>query len=407
MGEYHPRTVEYVLRKDPEYRKSMGQFFTPKGLRERLLSHLPRLSKPKVLDPACGTGEFLLSAREYFIDPELHCWEIDGELAEIARTVVSEARVEVVDSLRKPFVEEFDVVLGNPPYYEFKPDEELREKYREIIYGRTNIYALFIYLGLKLLKPGGYLAYIVSSSMNNGAYFRKLREFIVRTADIEYMEVIEDPHIFEEANHTFQLLVLRKGVNSGRYIFRRGPATIFSENAEELRKAFEDAYSLKELGYRVRTGKVVWNENRDKLTNDPSKGVPLIWSHNIVEGRIVLGNKPGKPQYIMWDQPDVGPAIVVTRVVGHPKSATLEAALIPPGFKFVAENHVNVVYPPKNASVEEMEDIVRQINSPETRRVVSLVTGNTQISARELEWLVPVKLRNPLRTPAELRGGSC
>ena len=41
--------------------------------------------------------------------------------------------------------------------------------------GRTNAYAFFVYLGLKLLKPNGYLAYVISSSMNNGTYFRKLR----------------------------------------------------------------------------------------------------------------------------------------------------------------------------------------------------------------------------------------
>jgi adenine-specific DNA-methyltransferase len=393
VGEFHPETLRYMSETSLEYRKKMGQFFTPRSLREELLQRIPRLVKPKVVDPACGTGEFLLSAREYFVEPELHCWEMDPKLAEITKRLVPEAQVECVDSLTKPFKEEFDVVLGNPPYFEFKPDSSIRARFKEIIWGRVNIYALFVYLGLKILKPGGYLAYVVSSSMNNGAYFEKLREFIVRNADIIYMRVIEDPYIFEEVNHTFQLLVLRKTPSTSRYVFRKDGVLIFSERAEELKRAFEDASTLRELGYKVQTGKVVWNQNRDKLTRDPSKGILLIWAHNIKSGRLELGNSD-KPQYIVWprEKADVGPAIVVTRVVGHPKRAKLEAALVPPGTVFVAENHVNVIYPPPGAPLEELEEIVRQLNSQETQELVSLITGNTQISKNELEKLFPIKL---------------
>lgn len=398
LSEFHPETVKYVLRADPARRAALGQFFTPRSLRERLLSKLPRLRSPKVLDPACGTGEFLLSAKEHFVNPELYCWEIDGELAEIAKRVVPEARVEVVDSLSKPFREEFDVVLGNPPYYEFKPDPAIRAKYREVLYGRTNIYALFIYLGIRLLKPGGYLAYVVSSSMNNGAYFKKLREFIVRTCDIEYLERIEDPYVFSDpkytVNHTFQLLVLRKQPNTGRYVFRHNGITIFTEKYLELKEVFERSATLRQLGFRVQTGRVVWNQNKDKLTNNPSEGVLLIWSHNIQKGRLVLNNNPRKPQYIKWDprKADKGPAIVVTRVVGHPSRAILEAALVPPGVVFVAENHVNVVYPPPGTSLELLERIIEQLNSDRVNNIIREITGNTQISKTELENLVPITL---------------
>jgi len=395
VHEYHPETIRYLRESSPEYRKRLGQFFTPKSLREELLSKIPKLIKPKVLDPACGTGEFLLSAKQYFIEPELNCWEIDPKLVEIAKRIVPEAHVEQVDALRKPFKEEFDVVLGNPPYFEFKPDKDLKIKFKEVIWGRPNIYAFFIYLGLKVLKPGGYLAYVVSSSMNNGAYFKKLREFIVKNADIVYMKVLEDQYLFDEANHTFQLLVLKKTKNTGRYVFKHGNVVIFSEASETLKKLFENSLTLKELGYRVQTGRVVWNQNRSKLTNNPNEGILLIWSHNIKNGKLILSRRPDKPQYIKWpsNKADKGPAIVVTRVVGHPKHAFIEAALVPPDTIFVAENHVNVIYPPSTASFEELEEIVQCLNSPETQKIIRTLTGNTQISKTELENLVPIKLK--------------
>ena len=397
--EFAPETLEYLERASPAKRAALGQFFTPRSLREELLSKLPRLRRPKVLDPACGTGEFLLSAREYFVDPELHCWEIDSELAEIAKRLAPEARVEVVNSLHKPFNEEFDVVIGNPPYFEFKPDRAILEKYREVIKGRVNIYALFIYLGVKVLKPGGYLAYVVSSSMNNGAYFRKLREFIVKNCDIQYLRKIDNPYIFSDSryrvNHTFQLLVLKKAANSGRYVFRYGRHLVFSEKASELAGFFQGAKTLRELGYTVRTGRVVWNKHRDKLTNDPSGGVLLVWAHNIKPGRLTLVNRVDKPQYIKWpiDLADRGPAIVVNRVIGHPDNPSIEAALIPPGILFVAENHVNVIYPPPGTTIGELEEIVQQLNSEQVRKIVSWIIGNTQLSKTELEELIPIRLR--------------
>lgn len=391
-GEFLPETINYMKNADPEYRKKWGQFFTPKSIREELISKLPRLTAPKVLDPACGTGEFLLTAKGYFTNPELHGWEIDPELVRLAGHVVPDAYIELVDALEKPLKEEFDVVLGNPPYFEFKPRKEIRQKFAEVIWGRPNIYAFFIYLGLRVLKRGGYLAYVVSSSMNNGAYFKKLRDFIRKNSEIVYMRVLEDAHIFEGANHTFQLLVLQKGSPStGKYIFSHGGLSIFSEKSEELKEIFSFAKTLHQLGYRVQTGKIVWNQNKNRLTNNPENGIPLIWAHNIVAGELVFNNKD-KPQYIKSMVYDRGPAIVVRRIVGHPTSGSIEAALIPSGFKFLAENHVNVIYPPPNASEEELREIVRQLNSRESQSAVRMITGNTQISKSELERLFPIKI---------------
>lgn len=396
--EFHGETINYILRSDVSKRVSLGQFFTPRSLRLRLISRLPRLRKPRVLDPACGTGEFLLTAKDYFIDPQLYCWEIDEELVKIAEKIVPEAKIELVDSLTKPFREEFDIVLGNPPYYEFKPDESVKARFKEILYGRTNIYSLFIYLGIRLLKPSGYLAYVVSSSMNNGAYFKKLRDYVLKTCDIEYLEKIEDPYVFSDpkytVNHTFQLLVLKKQVNTGRYVFKHNGITVFTDKYEELKEAFKNSYTLKQLGFKVQTGRVVWNQHKDKLTNNPDEGVLLIWSHNIQKGRLILNNNERKPQYIKWDRGKVdrGPAIVVNRVIGHPSRAVLEACLIPHGMEFVAENHVNVIYPPPGVRTETLEDIVRQLNSERINHIVRELIGNTQISKTELENLIPLRI---------------
>jgi adenine-specific DNA-methyltransferase len=389
--ELLPETLNYIKSTELAYRKKLGQFFTPKSLRKLLISKLPRLDSPKVLDPGCGTGEFLLEAKNYFNNPQLYGWEIDERLVKIAQKIVPEAIIEKVDALKKDYFPEFDVVIGNPPYFELKKNKEIRKKFNEILKGRINIYALFVYIGIKLLKPGGYLAYIISPSMNNGAYFAKLREFIISETNIEYLHILEGDY-FDGALQSVMLFILKKGENKGNYVFRRNGMVIFSENVKYLNKISQNTLSLSDLGYKVQTGKIVWNQNKHLLTNNPSEGICLIWSHNITPNGLKLNNHKKRPQYIKSNKYDIGPAIVVNRIVGRPKNNKIKAALVPPGFKFLAENHVNVIYPPKSVNLSELMEIINQLNSPESQNFLISLTGNTQISKNELEKLFPIKL---------------
>jgi len=405
-SDFTENTTSYINQADIKYRKKLGQYFTPKPVREALIEQLPKnINHPKILDPACGTGEFLLTAKKYFPRADLYGWEIDKNLVGISQKNISEAKLECIDSLENEQYRTFDYVIGNPPYFEFTPPVEIKNKFQTIISGRVNIFSLFVYQGLKWLKEGGYLAYVIPPSMNNGAYFAKLRNFIVENANIEYLHVLDDPKLFHKAQQTTMLLILKKGKNKGDYIFKKNGILIFSENVEYLKKAFDNKATLYDLGYEVKTGRVIWNENKNYLTNDKKKGTPLIWAQNIIANALKLSTNDKKPQYIAKNGPDIGPAIVVNRITGTVNSAKLKAALIPPGMKFFAENHVNVITPAKNTGQGQFNlpeknlkknislgEIIRQLSSPEKLKVVRCITGNTQISKTELEKLFPLDI---------------
>ncbi len=395
-NEFRPETLEYMNQVNLEYRKSLGQYFTPRSTREKLLSKLPPKGNPKILDPGCGTGEFLLTAKEYFENPELYGWDIDEKLIRISLKLVPDAQIEKADALKRNDYEKYDFVIGNPPYYEFCLDTELRKKFGEVINGRANIYSLFVSQGIKLLKSGGYLAYVVSPSMNNGAFFAKLRSYIVENCNIEYLSVLDSPNLFDGALQSVMLLILKKDKNKGDYIFKKNGILIFSERVDYLTKAFEGKTALSGLGYTVKTGRLVWNQNKRLLTNEAEGNIPLIWSYNITPDGLKLGNHK-RPQYVkITEGYDVGPAIVVNRIVGRPGSGRIRATLVPQGMKFIGENHVNVIFPPKQARLlpkektAELDDILKQLNSPEKVRIVQSITGNTQISKNELERLFPI-----------------
>ncbi len=146
-NEFEDLTVKYMEETNINYKKSKGQYFTPKSIRKELLSHLPRnIGNPTILDPACGTGEFLISANEYFKGADLRGWDIDSKLINISKTLAPYAKFEVTDALKKQDKGSYDIVIGNPPYYEFSPDKPIKEQFADIINGRANIFSLFIKL---------------------------------------------------------------------------------------------------------------------------------------------------------------------------------------------------------------------------------------------------------------------
>lgn len=400
--EFHPATIRYIKKTPAAHRKFKGQYFTPQSIREKLLSQLPRkIKSPKIIDPACGTGEFLISAQEYFQSPQLYGWEIEKELVTITKEVVPKAKIKLADTLQEKIKPEYDFVIGNPPYFEFKPKELTRRKFAQVINGRINIFNLFIKIGLDLLKPNGYLAYVIPPSMNNGAYFAKLRDYIVQNANIEYLIIIKDSKLFHKAQQTVMLLVLKKTKNKGDYIFQKNGIRIFTPNSDLLKKAFKQKTTLKDLGYQVKTGRLVWNQNKKLLTNDSQKGIPLIWSRNITSKGLKIPGNFEKPQYVKVDNYDYGPAIVVNRITGSVGKAKLKAALVPEGMKFIAENHVNVIFPSKqlnliqtskNQKALNLEEILNQLRSPQKAKLIHYITGNTQISKTELENLFPINI---------------
>lgn len=396
--EYAKESIEYLKNTDIKKRKKYGQYFTPKSIKNSILKKLPKKDNPSILDPACGSGEFLISCVEYFNNPKLTGFEIDKTLCSISKKIVPKANIECIDALIKykkiknDITQKYDYVIGNPPYFEFKPSKETREEYKDIINGRVNIFSIFIKLGLELLKPGGYLAYVIPPSMNNGAFFSKLRDYITKNARIEYLHIVEGVNNFHMANQKVMLLILKKTKNkSSKYIFTRNEITIFTEDKNFLRKQYENSVSLEEIGYEVKTGSVTWNEHKDKLTNDKNEGTLLIWSSNIKENKIVIPTTK-KPQYIKniaKEKIMKTPAIVVNRITGAAKKLNMNAAIIKG--EYVCENHVNVIYKTDVNTDYTLEYIHKILIDENTMKIMRLVTGNTQVSKTELKLLLPIK----------------
>ncbi len=397
--EYTKESIDYLNNADLKKRKNLGQYFTPKSIRELLLSKLPKKENADILDPACGSGEFLLSCEKYFKNPNLNGFEIDKNLVNIASKLVKNSNIKNIDTLNidtNDNKSKYDYVIGNPPYFEIKLNEKLKAKHSDIIKGRLNIFSLFIKIGLESLKDGGYLAYVVPPSMNNGAYFSKLREYIIKNSSLEYLHIIDGADNFHSANQKVMLIILKKtnSKKSNKYIFEKNGITIFTEDKKFLNDAYKNTVCLKEIGYGVKTGSIVWNEHKEKLTNDKNNSTLLIWASNIANGKIIIPNSKNKPQYIKNIPKDLiikNRVVVVNRITGSSKDINIKSAIADEK-EFVCENHVNVIYPLKNANPNySLEDILNALQDETNIKVMRLISGNTQVSKTELEKLLPIK----------------
>ncbi len=372
---------------------------TPEPLRERLLDRCDLRPGMRVLDPGVGTGEFLASVRRREPLAEIYGWDVDPEVLSVAGGMVPEARLSERSALDPYHGEQFDLVVGNPPYFQFKAPGAVRSHFSQVISGRVNIFALFFQAGFEVLRSGGQLAYVVPPSMNNGAYFERLRGFLARNASIEFLKIYRDQSLFDGARTPVQLIVLRLGErDSGRHVFvRESPSngfrrTIFSERPSELERAFSGRRTMYELGYEAVTGTIVWNQHKADLRHEAgSNSYPLIWAHNIRE-TLSLDSARLRPQFIETQRiPLVGPAIVTNRIVGSVGSAEFRCALVPEGMSFLGENHVNVIKPRGIIKPEiSMPQLLDILKSPLTVDRIRRLTGNTQISATELTHLLPL-----------------
>ena len=136
----------------------------------------------------------------------------------------------------------------------------------------------------------------------------------------------------------------------------------------------------------------MWNNHREELRREVNNGeVPLIWAHNI-QDTLRLQSEHKRPQYIQTDKPKLtGPAIVSNRIVGAVGSGELRCCLIPHGTEFVAENHVNVIRQHGEFDPTiSWSQILTRLQSPDIPHKIRLLTGNTQISATELTYLLPL-----------------
>ena len=172
-----------------------GQFRTPTHIAHFMARTTPISKGDVLLDPAAGTGGFLVAAVHA---KKKVTFDILGD--EVDQTMVSVARANVLLSGRNPdcirhrdaldvLVEEADVILANPPFSGRIVD---RQSY-DLTSNSNKSEILFIELIMRRLKAGGVTSFIVPSGVltNTDKASTEIRRLLVEEGQV--LCVIELP----------------------------------------------------------------------------------------------------------------------------------------------------------------------------------------------------------------------
>jgi hypothetical protein len=213
-----------------------------------------------------------------------------------------------------------------------------------------------------------------------------MRKYLAENTTILAAEMLEGDYL-DTDQKTFAL-VLRKGKSNDNYFVRLNGNVYLTPHYQELRKLLQGSKTLVELGYEVKTGEVVWNQEKEKLAD---KGTRLIYSSNIKNG--VLEFKPlkePKKQYIQGFKKQAlsGKTILINRGYGN-TTYTLNA-VIADFPSYYAENHVNVIRPKTEEAKARINDVYASLQNEKTAQFIRCFVGNGALSKTEIENCLPI-----------------
>lgn len=456
----HFVTSLYPALLPQESRSKLGAYYTPPALVNRMVElateHGTDWSTVRVLDPAAGAGAFLIQAASRMVaasggaEPafvlrqlgaRLQGLEIDPHAALLAQgaleillsDLIRDAGlaaprfVRVCDSIEERPDDRYDLVLGNPPYGRVSLTPERRARFSRSLYGHANLYGLFTDIALRWTKPGGLIAYLTPTSFLAGQYYSALRQLLADEApplSIDFVHARKD--VFEDVLQETLLAVYKKDSRptrarihylnvvsaAGATVTRNGTiglpakpsapwlAPRSPEHGRLIARAEQMPSRLRDLGYAVSTGPLVWNRFKSQLTHEaagPSVH-PLIWAECVLpEGRFeyrarkrnhtpFFRLKPGNEWLVV-----TRPCVLVQRTTAKEQprrliAAELPAELIRKHGGVVIENHLNMVSASEASNIEPAV-VAALLNSEVVDQLFRCMNGSVAVSAFELESL--------------------
>lgn len=344
MNEVVFNTDDFMASIPKSKRKKFGQFFTTASVAKfmsRLFNIDLQKSEMRLLDAGAGTGILCIALIEHIYELgysgkiELICYETDLSVLPILKKNLTLAKKTYdisfkiikdnyltsqnfgVDSLFDADSNQYDYIIGNPPYMKISKDAVEAKMMHDICHGAPNLYFLFWAMGIHNLKVNQELVYIIPRSWTSGSYFKRFREYLFSNA------VITDIHLFESRDKVFDgdsvlqetvIVKIKKNadepeminvttssdsrfkdvrnfkapyhivVPKNRYVY-----LITSEkDANVVERINKLPKTLPDIHLKMQTGIIVDFRAKEVLRNNMEEGTfPLFYSNHIREGRVV------------------------------------------------------------------------------------------------------------------------
>ena len=176
----------YISLNNIGKRKSLGAYYTPTEVVNKLCNNLfsgkDFLGK-EILDPCCGTGNFLLQLPGNISGEQVYGNDIDEISVRLARINyalkydVSQKDVIYSHITRSDFLQahgekKYDYIIGNPPWGSDKP------------------YDVFVEKAVRSLNLNGHLAFVLPEAILSVKAHKDIRSFMLSCCRFEYVEYL-------------------------------------------------------------------------------------------------------------------------------------------------------------------------------------------------------------------------
>lgn len=311
-------------------RGERGQFFTPRPIVRALVARLDLRPGESIVDPACGSGGFLLHALE--AQPACEVWGFDNDprAAAVARTLLIIAgqcpsHVQRLDSLRHahagltieaavtsapdapPVFAGFDVVLTNPP---FAGDvgaalDTGPGGYELAQVGRVERDVLFLERSIGLLRAGGRFAIIVPDNKVSAGRLAFVRDWLIaHTALTEVVGLPRDAFLPYTSQKACVLIGLKRAIPLPGV----GPAARDADETVGFRVGFDGPLVIRSLA-QLDAGRILTPERYAAAGAGPAAGIGPSAGTGRSVGPVPLGNlvdvltRSHRPSQLPADRP--------------------------------------------------------------------------------------------------------
>lgn len=304
------------LKDGQAHRKEQGIYYTPTYIVENIVKNtVPevlknkkiKINEIKILDPACGSGSFLIKTFDYLygefkkneksnqrkfdiqgtysikteiLKKNVYGVDLDNKAVEItklnlllkasekARKLPEEidlhikngnSLIEDENITKQAFKWEgdfekgtFDVVIGNPPYFNIKANDDLKSTsdFKLLSDGVVNAASLFLKRGFDLLKSNGYLGFIIPKSFLVVDSWYPIRKKLLDNS--QFVSITDVSMAFDEVGLEQVVIIIRKVKPSSNLVkIFNGTSEINSIPQEFFRKKGVILTSLDKEKYKI------------------------------------------------------------------------------------------------------------------------------------------------------------
>jgi predicted RNA methylase len=196
LNSYSKKSKEYEKSLEASYKKDNGIFYTDIELSQKIIEFLSIPSDTVIMDPCCGTGSFVLAAKEMGFS-SVYGADIDKKAIELSKKEYGIESLKVIDTLAnsgdailKQFKlkEPVDFVIGNPPYAPMSTDIVIDTTdylfLRNVKDSGSNLFVAALYRAFELTKTKGIISYIIPKNLLHVASYGLLRRTILNEKKI-------------------------------------------------------------------------------------------------------------------------------------------------------------------------------------------------------------------------------